>query len=404
MTTPATPPAGQAPAVLPAMLPLTLPTWYKVPAGFQDRAAKAWKAASAKLAGLTSTHPDRFPLYTEAGKWVVDGEAWTNWCEGFLGGQLWMLSQRSDAGEQAGFRAAAEHYSQLIEHRKTDDTVHDLGFLFWSTYRRWYEATGDTSKRDVLIEAGRTTASRYREVGRYMPSFRQPDSLFIDIMMNIHMALYAAQQTDDQDMARKAIDHCLTTRRYLIRGDGSASHEGMFDLQSGAFLKQTTQQGFSDGGSWARGQAWALYGFGTVYRFTGDRRFLETAIAAADFYIEKTGDRLIPPNDWEEPAPQRPYETSAAAAAAGGLWQLAGLVQDRTKATHYADYAVRILLRLTEDDFLASPGEEWEGILKHGSYHEGKNLGVDESVMWGDYWFLDTIDQIQKYDETHRSS
>ncbi|NKX52785.1 glycosyl hydrolase, partial [Arthrobacter deserti] len=169
-------------------------------------------------------------------------------------------------------------------------------FLFWSTYRRWFEATGDPAKRDVLIEAGRTTASRSRPAGRYMPSFRRPDSLFIDIMMNIHMALYAAQQTGDQDMARKAVDHCLTTRRYLVRGDGSASHEGMFDLRSGAFLKQTTQQGYSDDGSWARGQAWALYGFGTVYRFTGDRRFLDTAVAAADFYREKTGDRLVPPN------------------------------------------------------------------------------------------------------------
>ncbi|TLM88259.1 glycoside hydrolase family 88 protein [Pseudarthrobacter sp. NamE5] len=394
---------AQAGTVLPAMLPLILPTGYGVPAEFRSSAGRAWKTASAKLAGLTAKHPDRFPLYTEAGKWVVDGEAWTNWCEGFLGGQLWMLSRRADASEQGRFRAAAEHYSELIEHRKTDDTVHDLGFLFWSTYRRWFEATGDTTKSDVVVEAGRTTASRYREVGRYMPSFRQPDSLFIDIMMNIHMALYAAQQTGDQDMARKAVNHCLTTRRYLIRGDGSASHEGMFDLQTGAFLKQTTQQGFSDDGSWARGQAWALYGFGTVYRFTGDRRFLQTAVAAADFYIDKTGDRLIPPNDWEEPAPDRPYETSAAAAAAGGMWQLAGLVQDRTKATHYADYAIRILHRLTGEDFLASPEEEWEGVLKHGSYHEGKNLGVDESVMWGDYWFLDAIDQIQQFDETHRS-
>jgi unsaturated chondroitin disaccharide hydrolase len=394
---------GQGRAVLPALLPLTLPAGYEVPAAFRDAAAKAWRTASAKLDGLITKHPDRFPLYTEDGRWVVDGEAWTNWCEGFLGGQLWMLSRRADAGKRDCFRAAAEHYSELIEHRKTDDSVHDLGFLFWSTYRRWFEATGDTTKRDVLIEAGRTTSSRYREAGRYMPSFRQPDSLFIDIMMNIHMALYAAQQTGDQDMARKAVDHCLTTRRFLIRGDGSASHEGMFDLETGAFLKQTTQQGFSDDGSWARGQAWAFYGFGTVYRFTGDRRFLEAAGAAADFYIEKTGDRLVPPNDWEEPNPVRPYETSAGAAAAGGLWQLAGLVQDRTKAALYADYAVKILLRLTEEDFLAAPEEDWEGVLKHGSYHEGKDLGVDESVMWGDYWFLDTIDQIQQFDEAHGS-
>ncbi|MFF2318761.1 glycoside hydrolase family 88 protein [Arthrobacter sp. NPDC058097] len=403
MTASAASGSRQAGTVLPAILPLTLPAEYEVPAEFHRSAAKAWATAAAKLGKLTATHPDRFPLYTEDGKWVVDGEAWTNWCEGFLGGQLWMLSRRAAPGDRADFRAAAEHYSELIEDRKTDGTVHDLGFLFWSTYRRWFEATGDTAKRDVLVEAGRTTASRYREAGRYMPSFRQPDSLFIDIMMNIHMALYAAQQTGDRDMAAKALDHCLTTRRHLIRGDGSASHEGMFDLQTGAFLKQTTQQGYADDGSWARGQAWALYGFGTVYRFTGDRRFLETAVSAADFYIERTGDRLVPPNDWEEPAPARPYETSAAAAAAGGLWQLAGLVHDRTKAAFYADYAVRILCRLAEDDFLASPGEDWEGVLKHGSYHEGKNLGVDESVMWGDYWFLDTIDQIQQFDETHRS-
>jgi unsaturated chondroitin disaccharide hydrolase len=402
-TTTTSAPAHATAVVLPTMLPLTLPAGYEVPAAFRESADKAWKTASAKLDGLITKHPDRFPLYTEEGKWVIDGEAWTNWCEGFLGGQLWMLSRRADddAG-RARFRSAAEHYSELIEERKSDNTVHDLGFLFWSTYRRWFEATGDTTKRDVVVEAGRTTASRYREAGQYMPSFRQPDSLFIDIMMNIHMALYAAQQTGDQDLARKAVDHCLTTRRFLMRGDGSASHEGMFDLETGAFLKQTTQQGFSDDGSWARGQAWALYGFGTVYRFTGERRFLETAIAAADFYIEKTGNRLVPPNDWEEPNPVRPYETSAAAAAAGGFWQLAGLIQDPAKARIYADYAVDILRRLTEDDFLASPGEAWEGVLKHGSYHEGKDLGVDESVMWGDYWFLDTVDQIQQYDEARR--
>jgi unsaturated chondroitin disaccharide hydrolase len=260
-TTTTSAPAHATAVVLPTMLPLTLPAGYEVPAAFRESADKAWKTASAKLDGLITKHPDRFPLYTEEGKWVIDGEAWTNWCEGFLGGQLWMLSRRADddAG-RARFRSDAEHYSELIEERKSDNTVHDLGFLFWSTYRRWFEATGDTTKRDVVVEAGRTTASRYREAGQYMPSFRQPDSLFIDIMMNIHMALYAAQQTGDQDMASKAVDHCLTTRRFLMRGDGSASHEGMFDLETGAFLKQTTQQGFSDDGSWAPLEACEVYG------------------------------------------------------------------------------------------------------------------------------------------------
>ena len=37
---------------------------------------------------------------------------------------------------------------------------------------------------------------------------------------------------------------------------GSVSHEGIFDLQTGEFLRQTTQQGWRDSSSWARGLAW----------------------------------------------------------------------------------------------------------------------------------------------------
>lgn len=390
-----------SPAVLDTTLPLNLPHDYVVPKTFDFAARVAWASAAPRLMNLITEHPDQFPLYTEHGKWVVDGEAWTNWCEGFLGGQLWMLSRRApDVSQRPSFREAAEHYSALLEDRKTDNSVHDLGFLFWSTYRRWFDATGESSLNEVLVEAGRTTASRFRQVGSYMPSFRDPGSLFIDIMMNIHMALYAAQQSGDDTLARVAIEHCLTTRRYLIRGDGSASHEAMFDLETGEFLAQTTQQGFSDSGSWARGQAWALYGFGTVYRFTGDRRFLNTAIDTADFWVEKTRAQLVPPNDWEEPDPVRPHESSAAAAAAGGLWQLAGLVADPERARAYADHAVRTVEALSTNEFLAGPDEQWEGVLKHGTYHERKSLGVDESVMWGDYWYLDTIDAIQKYAES----
>lgn len=384
-------------ATLAAMLPVRLPAGYRLPGDFAEMAQRVWAVAQSKVGKLIDGHPDRFPLYTKGGVWSLDGEAWTNWCEGFLGGELWLLSRHAAPADRVGFRAAAEHYSRLIEERKTDASVHDLGFLFWPTWRRWYEHTGDPEKNAVLIAAGRTGASRFRPHGRYLPSFRGPDSLFIDIMMNVHLVFYAAQQTGDDTLGQIALAHCLTSRRHLMRGDGSAAHEALFDSETGEFLRQTTQQGYSDSGSWARGQAWALYGFGTAYRFTGDARLLATARAAADFYIERTGDQVIPPNDWDEPAPVRPHESSAAAAAAGGLWQLAGLVSDTAVARSYADYAVSIMRRLAEPEFLAGVDEPWEGILKHGSYHERKNLGVDESVIWGDYWFLDTLDTLQRF-------
>jgi unsaturated chondroitin disaccharide hydrolase len=217
------------------------------------------------------------------------------------------------------------------------------------------------------------------------------ESLFIDIMMNVGIVFYAAQQTNDADLLRKANQHCLTTRKYLVRGDGSTAHEGIFDLDTGEFLRQTTHQGYRNDSSWARGLAWALYGFGTAYSHTHDVRLLNTAEDCANFYIERTPAHGVPPNDWDEPNSAWAYESSAAAIAASGMLNLARLTGDTVRARFYHDYALRILDTLTEPEFLAMGTPSWEGILKHGMYHQRKGLGVDESVMWGEYFFLEAL-------------
>ncbi len=351
--------------------------------------------AQKQLRHLIETYPDYFPLYTVNGKWKHDGEAWTNWCEGFLGGQLWILAGHTG---ESYWREKAEHYSRLIEHRKTDRNVHDLGFLFWSTWRRWYELTGDSAVNDRVVEAGSILALRFKENGQYLRSFVADESLFIDIMMNVGIIFYAAQQKADEDLWRVAMQHSLTSRRYLVRGDGSVSHEGLFNIETGEFIRQSTHQGWRDDSSWARGLAWALYGFGTVYSFTQDVRFLQTAELCAQYYIENTPDHGICPNDWMQPEPKRPYESSAAAVAAGGLLNLAKMTGDPIKGTYYREYALRIMDTLTTPEFVASDTPGWEGILKHGAYHETKGLGVDESVMWGEYFFLETVNKVLGYE------
>lgn len=348
----------------------------------------AFEFAASQVRKLVTAHPDYFPMYTSDGQWKHGGESWTNWCEGFLGGQMWLLYQYTG---DPWWREQAEHYSRLIEHRKTDRNVHDLGFLFWSTWKRWYDLTDDPAIKDVVIEAGRTMGLRFKENGQYLRSFMAEDSLFIDIMMNVGIIFYAAQETNDKDLWRVANQHCLTTRRTLVRGDGSTAHEGIFNLATGEFLHQSTHQGWRNDSSWARGQAWALYGFGTAYAFTHDARFLQTAEACANYYIEQTPEHGVPPNDWAEPDPTLPYESSAAAIAASGMLNLSQLSADPARARLYRDYALNILNTLTEPQFLAIDTPAWEGILKHGMYHQRKGLGVDESVMWGEYFFLEAL-------------
>jgi unsaturated chondroitin disaccharide hydrolase len=140
-----------------------------------------------------------------------------------------------------------------------------------------------------------------------------------------------------------------------------------------------------------RGHSWAIYGFGSAYARTGDHRFLRTAELLADAYIERTNGEL-PPNDWEDPAPESATEASAASIAAAGLAQLAEL--SGAEATRYRDNAIRIITLLSDPEYLASDNTAWDGLIQHATYHRGNNLGVDESVMWGDYYYLEAVDRL----------
>lgn len=362
-----------------------------VPEEVRLGAQSAMAVVDTKVRHLVESDPDFFPMFTENGKWRHGKEAWTNWCEGFLAGQMWILSKHLDKGF---WRERAEHYSLLLKGREFDREVHDLGFTFWHSWRTWFLETGDQDLNTLLIQAGKTMGLRFHEKAGFLRSFLAEDSTFIDIMMNVGIVFYAAIQSQDDELLERAHRHCMQTRRFLVRGDGSTAHEGIFDLKTGEFLKQSTQQGWRSDSSWARGQTWALYGFGTCYALTGERKYLDTAVATAEFYIERTGSLFVPPNDWEEPKPKYPVESSAAAIAASGLLQLARLVDSENDAHRYASYAFEIVKTLCSSHYLAADDSSWEGVLKHGSYHETKDLGVDESVMWGEYFFTEALDKV----------
>jgi unsaturated chondroitin disaccharide hydrolase len=348
----------------------------------------AFDFAQEQVRRLVESRPGYYPMYTVGGRWGQEGELWTHWCDGFLPGMMWLFHQRTG---DPWWREKAEEYSRPLEPRQHDRNVHDLGFIFISTYYRWFQLTGDPALHAVLVQAGRIMGLRFKERGQYLRSFVADESLFIDIMMNVGIIFYAARETGDAALAEIARRHCLTSRRVLVRGDGSTAHEGLFDLETGEFLRQSTHQGYRGDSCWSRGLAWALYGFGTAYDYTRDSRFLETACLCADFYLEHTPGG-IPPWDYDAPAESRAQpDSSAAAIAASGLWNLAALTPDRARAMLYRQAAIDIVTALTGPDYLAFETPGWEGILKRGVYHLHKGLGVDESVAWGEHFFVEAL-------------
>ncbi len=361
-----------------------------------DKIEEVLGFAEKQVRHLVETYPNFFPIYTVNGKWYHSGELWTDWTGGFLAGMMWQFFRRT--GSPYWFEKAT-HYSRLLEHRKHDRNVHDLGFIFLNSYLPWYELTRDSSLQEVIITAGRTLALRYQPKGGYLCSFLGPQSLFIDIMMNVPIIFYAAIHTGDHNLMEIAVNHCRTTRTYLVRADGSTAHEGLFDVETGAFLGQSTHQGLSPESCWARGLAWSLYGFSKVYALTGDPEFLEVAERNAQYWILHLPEDKVPYWDFCADLSQPPpwgaqKESSSAAIAASGLLDLARQTAVPERAIAYRSTALAMLEALCDSEYLAIHTPGWEGILKHAVYHTRKNLGVDESVMWGDFFFVEALTKL----------
>jgi unsaturated chondroitin disaccharide hydrolase len=351
--------------------------------------------AQSQVKRLIANHPDYYPMYTSGGQWKHEGPIWTHWCDGFLPGMMWLFLQHlgADKPDSRFWFEQAIKYSKPLESRKTDTDVHALGFIFFSAYHRWYQATKDKAIRDVVIQAGRTMAERFNEAGQYLRSFVAEDSIFIDLVVNVAIVFYAARETNERILRDVAVRHCITTRRYLVRGDGSTAHEGIFDPATGEFLRQTTQQGFRADSCWSRGLTWAIYGFTSAYSYSRDPRFLHTAEACADFYIAHTPANGIPPWDYNAPPENRSLvDSSAAAIAAAGFLRLCRHIGDPMKGHFYWSTGIHILRTLCTR-FMANADATWEGVLKGGVYHIPKGLGVDESVMWGDYFFVEALEE-----------
>lgn len=103
--------------------------------------------------------------------------------------------------------------------------------------------------------------------------------------IDLGMLYWAAQQYGNQTLADIATAHATSTMNNHFRTDGSTWHVLNYNQVTGAVTAKYTSQGYSDSSCWARGQAWAIYGFVSSYRWTKNVAFLNTAVKAADYFL-----------------------------------------------------------------------------------------------------------------------
>ena len=292
-------------------------------------------------------------------------------------------------------RNPAESWTAAMENEKYDTGSHDVGFKIFCSFGNGYRITQDPDYREVILRAAQSLATRFSPVVGCIKSWnsgsRGQYPVIIDNMMNLELLLWASKQPGGkQEWYDIAKSHANKTIENHIRENGSTYHVVDYDPQTGNVLKRNTVQGYSDESTWARGQAWGLYGFTMIYRETGDTLYLHTAQRLADYFITNLPEDVVPYWDFQAPnIPDEQKDASAAAIAASGFLELSTLVRPEEKSK-YMDAAVALITALCSPGFSAE-GTSSSGIILHGVGNRNSNSEVDVTLIYSDYYFIEAL-------------
>jgi unsaturated glucuronylhydrolase len=209
-------------------------------------------------------------------------------------------------------------------------------------------------------------------------------------MMNLELLFEATAFSGDSTFYDIAVKHADTTMAHHFRPDNSCYHVVDYDPETGEVRKRQTAQGYADESSWARGQAWALYGYTTCYRYTKDEKYLDQAQKVYNFIFNNKNmpEDLVPYWDYDAPnIPNEPRDASAAACTASALYELDGY----RPGNHYKEIADKIMESLGSPAYRAEVGTNGNFILMHsvGSIPHGQE--IDVPLNYADYYFLEAL-------------
>ncbi|MET7913781.1 glycoside hydrolase family 88 protein [Streptomyces avermitilis] len=329
-----------------------------------------------------------FPVGTKFEKWVYSPNG--DWVGGFWPGTLWMAWLYSKDEE---LRTLALDSARKLAPRQHDTSTHDLGFLFSPSWVTAWRLTGDDTWRAGAVQAADSLIQRYNPRGRFLRAWgalNDPNNagrVIIDTMMNLDLLAFAGRQTGDAKYLDIAVAHAKTAQQVFPRPDGSTPHVFDFDPATGAPIGPGTVQGYSPTSCWARGQAWGVYGFTTIYRRSGDRQFLATAGKLADYAIGALGADYVPV--WDYRAPQQPNDikdASAGAIMACGLLDLSAA----TGRQQYRTVALRLLSALSRT-CLTDKSARAEAVVARCTRNRPAEDGIEISLPYADYYLLEGI-------------
>ena len=357
-----------------------------------ERGLEVSKRQAVFLAKEVENQEGRLPRTYEGGE--LKTSDYRAWISGFFPGVLWYLYENTPTDE---LKRYAELYTERVESAKDMTTTHDLGFMLYCSFGNGYRLAKNPHYLEVMTVGAESLATRYDERVKAIKSWNSNEKwqfpVIIDNMMNLEFLFFLAKTTGEKRLMNMADSHAQTTLRHHFRDDYSCYHVVSYDTITGMPHKKQTHQGAADESAWARGQAWALYGFTMMYRETGKPDYLNHAKHIASFIMNHPNMPVdkIPYWDFDAPGiPNVPRDASAAAIMASALIELSQLDKS-TEAKSYLDFAEQQIRSLTSPDYLAAKGTNCNFALMHSTGHFPGKSEVDVPLSYADYYYVEAL-------------
>ena len=326
------------------------------------------------------------PAHTNrsTGLWDERNMSRNEWTSGFFSGQLWYMYKLTG---ESNWKDLADEWTRDLKAVSHVAEDHDIGFRIFTSFGNGFKLTGNLEYYQTILQAAAALSKRYNpEIGA-IKSWEWIGNypVIIDNLMNLELLFWAAQNGGRQEWYDIALSHAYTSLEHHMRPDGTSYHIVDFD-DNGNVNWKDTRQGYGPNSVWARGQAWAIYGFAMIYRFTQKEEFLKASEVAANYFIEHLPADFVPIYDFREPISSvQSKDASAASIAASGFFEL----YEFTQNSQYLTSAEQILSSLTSVEYTAYNNQS-SSILMKSTLHRGAgNLGTS----YADYYLLEALDR-----------
>jgi len=324
------------------------------------------------------------------------------WVSGFFPGTLWYLYEYSNNED---VKKWANEYTLRVKDEQFTTDNHDVGFMIYCSFGNAYRITKDVEYLEAIHNASKSLSTRFNPVTKTIRSWDSsgPNNswqypVIIDNMMNLELLMWTSEKFKDSSFKNIALTHANTTIKNHFRKDNSSFHVISYDTISGEAVLKQTAQGFNNESAWARGQAWGLYGYTLMYRFTKDPMYLHQAENIANFLLDHPNfpEDKIPYWDFNAPnIPDTLRDASAGAIMCAALIELSQYATTKN-SDKYLKTAETQIRTLSSPQYRNALGNNANFILKHGVGHLPANSEVDVPLSYADYYFVEALMRYKK--------